>query len=461
MERTEMYWMIVSGIFVIIQNAGVGYILYRFARPFMKRQEGAFCIGAVYFGILLVFYMIPVTMNNVAVYGFAQLAAFAVMCWMDRGNYRQKIYIMVTFFSLRWLSFYMIYDLTSWLYEGAIRNDFLMQSLIGQMGVYCIWEMLDICMSLAAIGLGVRWILKAYSRKYEAMSTREMFMLTLPSFSGMVGYCMMQYYNTFYEEPALGALSGIYKGLAFLYYTISVFMIVVVTVLFQNMKAGQEEKLQKELLAAQVDSIRQHIGQVESLYQDIRGIRHDMANHILTLERLYEGRESEEAKAYAADLKTALAQTAGEIRSGNPVTDVVLQEKKRQAEAAGIRFRFDFHYPPASRINAFDLSVILNNALQNAVEHASGGEAPYLSVRSYCRKNAYMIEVRNSFAGTLQWDTGSGLPATSKKKDGSGYESVHGYGLLNIRRVAQKYYGDIDIALKDGEFRLTILLMME
>lgn len=460
MERKEIYWVIVSGIFVMIQNAGVGYILYCFARPFMKCQKGAFCVGAVYFGMLLVFYMVPANMNNVVVYGFAQLTALAVMCWIDRRNYWQKAYITLTFFSLRWLSFYMTYDLAGWLYERAIRNDFLMQSLATQLAVYCIWEMLDIGMGLAVAGLSVRWILKSYSRKYETMSTREMLMLTLPSFSGMVGYCIMQYYNTFYEESTLGALSGIYKGLAFLYYLISVCMIVVVTVMFQNMKAGQEEKLQKEMLAAQVDSIRQHIGQVEGLYQDIRGIRHDMANHILTLERLYEGRASDDAKAYAADLKTALAQTAGEIRSGNPVTDVILQEKKRQAETAGIQFRFDFHYPPVSRINAFDLSVILNNALQNAVEHAAGEEGAYLSIRSYCRKNAYMIEVRNSFAGILQWDAGSGLPVTSKENDGSGYGAAHGYGLLNIRRVAQKYYGDIEIVLKDGEFRLNILLMM-
>ena len=31
-------------------------------------------------------------------------------------------------------------------------------------------------------------------------------------------------------------------------------------------------------------------------------------------------------------------------------------------------FRCDFHYPTGSDINAFDISVILNNALQNAVE---------------------------------------------------------------------------------------------
>ena len=66
-----------------------------------------------------------------------------------------------------------------------------------------------------------------------------------------------------------------------------------------------------------------------------------------------------------------------------------------------------------------------------------------------------MIEISNSFTGNLQWDTEKELPVTSKSKEG------HGYGLANIRRVAGKYSGDIDIVLKDGEFCLSIMLMLE
>lgn len=116
----------------------------------------------------------------------------------------------------------------------------------------------------------------------------------------------------------------------------------------------------------------------------------------------------------------------------------------------------EFYYPEDSCINAFDISVILNNALQNALENTPPRETSRISVSSYRQNNAYMIEIRNSFSGNLQWDRQSGLPVTSRKKaDG------HGYGLANIRRVAEKYFGDIDIALEDGEFRLSVMLMTE
>lgn len=190
------------------------------------------------------------------------------------------------------------------------------------------------------------------------------------------------------------------------------------------------------------------------MYQNIRGIKHDMTNHIMTLERLYASDQAEEAREYTAELKAALAEAVGEIKSGNPVTDVILQEWKGEAEKREMQFQCDFYYPAGSDINVFDVSVILNNALQNAMEHTAKNAS--VSIRSYRRNNAYMIEVANSYTGNLQQDPESGLPVTSKRRaDG------HGYGLSNIRRVAHKYAGDIAVDIKDGKFCLSVMLMME
>ncbi len=331
-------------------------------------------------------------------------------------------------------------------------------------------ELLDTVIGFALLGISVRYIVKTYVYKREDMSIKEMSMLIVPSLTGMTGYGILIQYQNSSGMSWMEPIYGLYNGLAFLHFGISIITIVVMAVLFQNIKARQEEKLQNELLAAQVDSIEKHIGQVESLYRNIRSIRHDMTNHILTLERLYAGNNVKEAMDYSEELKSALSQMAGEIKSGNPVTDVILQELKNEAEKRKIRFQSDFYYPTGANINAFDISVILNNALQNAMENAlhlpSGdegeGAAPYISVLSYHSNNAYMIEISNSFTGNLKWDEERGLPVTSKEKtEGHGYGQTHGYGLSNIRMVARKYSGDIAIDLKEDEFRLSIMLMME
>jgi len=233
-------------------------------------------------------------------------------------------------------------------------------------------------------------------------------------------------------------------------------VIVILIMLYQSIKAAQEEKLANHLLSTQIDSLKRHIEQVENLYQDIRSMKHDMTNHVLTLERIYAGNETKEAKDYVRNLKAALIETVGEVKSGNPVTDVILREWKTEAEKKKIHFQCNFHYPTGSNINAFDVSVILNNALQNAVENVGGSGTLHISILSYRKNNAYMIEIHNSFTGNLQWNTESGLPVTSK-----GNTDSHGYGLNNIRRIAVKYFGDIDFAVKNEEFILSIMLMME
>lgn len=462
----ESCWNVVSYAHITAQMMVMGYVLYRFAKPFMQESngekpfparvhKGAVCTGIAYFVTMLVLYFVPLEINNFMAYGIGTAAAFLVMYRTDRRNFRQKIWIAVTFFALRWLSVYMVGIITEELYRKIIGAAYMAGHPSVQLAAYIVMEILDVAAKAAVAGFGAGQIVKAYIYKNENMSLKEMFMLIVPSITGMTGYGIMQYYQSYLEISVGEAISGAYHILAFLHFGISIVTIVVMTVLFQNIKARQEEKLQNELLAAQIDSTEKHIAQVESLYQNIRSIKHDMTNHILTLEGLYAGEQREEAKAYGAELKKLLSEMTGEIKSGNPVTDVILQEQKKEAEKRNIRFRTDFYYPKGSRINAFDISVILNNALQNAMENTNGDE-PYISVHSYHRDNAYMIEICNSFTGDLQWDTENELPVTTKRKaDG------HGYGLANIRRVAEKYSGDIAIDVKNGEFCISIMLMMD
>lgn len=185
-------------------------------------------------------------------------------------------------------------------------------------------------------------------------------------------------------------------------------------------------------------------------------IKHDMANHILILERLYEENKTAEAKIYSQELKTELAQITCEMKSGNPVTDVILHEFQKEAEKKEISFYTQFYYPVDSNLNVFDVSVILNNALQNAVENTDQAKGQQISIVSYRRNNAYIINIHNDFSGNLKWNIENEIPATWKENT-----SGHGYGLLNIRRVAQKYSGDIDIEVKNGKFYLYVMLMLE
>ncbi|MCI8326836.1 MAG: sensor histidine kinase [Lachnospiraceae bacterium] len=461
MEHMETYWGIVSYAYIVAEILLMGYMLYDFSKPFLEEKKRAFCIGIAYSFTMLILYVIPPVIRNFTAYSVGIFVAFLVMCAIDHRNYQQKVFLAITFFSLRWLGAYMTRMIATYVYN-VVDSIYITEYPVIRFVVYVFTEIIDLMISFTIMKISVRCIVKSYVDKHESMSGKELFMLITPSVTGVIGYGMMQYYRDYCEESIVRPVFGIYAALAFLYYGISIVTIVVVTVMFQKVKKKQKEKLQNGLLAVQIESMKRHIEQVEELYQNVRSIKHDMANHILTLERLYARDETEEAQIYISDLKTSFREAAGEIKSGNPVTDVILREWENEAQKLGIDFQSDFYYPSNADINAFDLSVILNNALQNAMEHANGKEIPYVIVSSYCKNSAYIIEIRNSFMGELQWDARSRLPLTAKKvADGQGYGQVHGYGLSNIQRVARKYWGDIDVTLKEEEFCLTVLLMLE
>ena len=430
-----------------------GYCFYRLMKPFMKR---AVCAGLAYFLIMMLLYIVPFHMNYYAAYVIGSFIVFGLVCLTDRRNYRQKAFLVTMFSSMNWLSMTMAEILYDNLYAFAENTDYMKSHTeIMWIALYAGVCMVYLLLEFSFMIIGVRQVLKTYRNKSVDMTAKELIMLLIPSLMGMIAYRIIRNYRMFYLLEG-GENRVLYDVLIVLFCAVSIISIVVVIVLYQDIKAKQEENRQAESLAIQIGNIRRHIGQVEDLYQGIRGVRHDMTNHILTLERLYEENRVKEAIAYGTELKTTLAGMSGEMASGNAVTDVILQEQKREAEKLQISFRSAFYYPKDTAINAFDISVILNNALQNAIEYAQQSKTPYLSIRSYHRNNAYMIEVCNSFDGELQWDTESGLPVTSKEKaDG------HGYGLLNIRRVARKYSGDIAIDVKDGEFCLSVMLMMK
>ena len=65
----------------------------------------------------------------------------------------------------------------------------------------------------------------------------------------------------------------------------------------------------------------------------------------------------------------------------------------------------------------------------------------------------FFIEAANDFTGELQWDGEAKLPLTSKSD-----KAMHGMGLANIRRCAQKYKGDMEIQIEEENGRKKFLL---
>lgn len=456
MSLVEKCWMVTSKISVIALLMITGIYFGKFVCPYIKKKKGAVAVSIVYITIMLVLYMIPPQIDNFSAYLIGVIAAFLAMYVEDRRNIYQKIFLAITFFSIRWLTVAMAGRLDDLVTKALVFRNMSAEKVWLQYGLYVGTRVLDIVLCIAFIAVAIGLINKAYIYKKDEMSVKEMVMLIIPSLVGVTGYGILQYYLMIYERDTgknLIDTYGFYGALSFLHYLISIVAILVVIVMFQNWKEMQEEQRGQELVLNQISDMKKHIGEVEKLYRDIRSMRHDMGNHIQTLEHLVAHNNMDDATEYLEHLKNEWDEVSPEIKTGSPVIDVILMEKLREAKERQIRFLSDFHYPHNTKLNAFDLSVIMNNALNNCMENVSGDD-PYISISSFRKNSIFMITIKNSFVGHLNFGD-SDLPETTK----SGRE--HGMGLNNIRRVARMYMGDISLEQGNEEVILSIMMQVE
>lgn len=456
MSLVEKYWMVTSKISVISLLMITGIYFGKFVCPYIKKKKGAVAVSIVYITIMLVLYMIPPQIDNFSAYLIGVIAAFLAMYVEDRRNIYQKIFLAITFFSIRWLTVAMAGRLDDIVTKALVFRNMSAEKVWLQYGLYVGTRVLDIVLCIAFIAVAIGLINKAYIYKKDEMSVKEMVMLIIPSLVGVTGYGILQYYLMIYERDTgknLIDTYGFYGALSFLHYLISIVAILVVIVMFQNWKEMQEEQRGQELVLNQISDMKKHIGEVEKLYRDIRSMRHDMGNHIQTLEHLVAHNNMDDATEYLEHLKNEWDKVSPEIKTGSPVIDVILMEKLREAKERQIRFLSDFHYPHNTKLNAFDLSVIMNNALNNCMENVSGDD-PYISIYSFRKNSIFMITIKNSFVGHFNFGD-SDLPETTK----SGRE--HGMGLNNIRRVARMYMGDISLEQGNEEVILSIMMQVE
>lgn len=228
--------------------------------------------------------------------------------------------------------------------------------------------------------------------------------------------------------------------------------------LFQKLVQLGEEERKRAILENQM---QREIEEIQDIYADMRGLRHDLKSHLESIAaviRRISGKDKEELDNYIEKMETTVSRLDFAYRTGNPITDIIIHQKKQEAEKHDISFEADFTYPDKQQIDVYDIAIVLNNALENAIEASRKVEGKkYINLRSYMKGNLFFIEVENEFMREIIFDSETGLPVSSKAD-----KQLHGLGMENIQRCAKKYMGGIDITIQGTgdrkKFNLTIMM---
>ena len=458
----------------------IQFFFGRFAEPKLRRVRNAHWAAGIAWIVIKIVggQLFRETDSAALVLGLlfttAVLFVFCVV-WYE-GNILLKIFLVIQFISLRELAFWAGY---SFLYIGGSLIDILVYEAGDRMAVAGYLPAAAgvlACLSVALVetieGIllfaSIRKVVGSYHCREKGKMGKEVVFYLLPTVAGVLVSVLVRLLMITVTDGTPVLLYEKYPAL-YLIIPLAAFVLLGAVVfsfrIYQDMAALQEERAEKIVLENQITQMQSSMVEMEHLYDGIRSVKHDMKNHMAVLQNLIQKRysgEDEEIRQYFEGMRQSVEQIDSRVHTGNAVSDAVVGSKFRYAakKVKGIRLDASkFMLTDAVTIKAYDMGIILNNGLDNAVEacmrmrEKQPDAETYITIRSFRAKNMYFIEIENSFDGSALSRGDSGLPISTKKD-----KEVHGIGLKNIRKCAVKYGGDLDCIVEGNKFTLSVMV---
>ena len=220
----------------------------------------------------------------------------------------------------------------------------------------------------------------------------------------------------------------------------------------------------------------QELEQKQAYYADrirdeerVRSIYHDLKNHLLVLS----------AQANAAEVRTSVENLTRQItdyenyhHTGNEYADIILRDKARLAQRKQIDFHAAVCFEEGGFVEPLDISTILGNALDNAIEACEKlpKDERLITVKAGRIRDLLTISVENTAPDAPASASQRGIPGaglftqdvshrgTKKQATSRQDPFLHGFGLPNIQKAVGRYGGWCRTSQKDGLFTFKVIL---
>lgn len=205
----------------------------------------------------------------------------------------------------------------------------------------------------------------------------------------------------------------------------------------------QRDKLQIAQLQQQYAYYQDKLKEEER----IRSIYHDMKNHLLVLEGC---QGTDETRKMAQKLRSQIADYENYIHTGNDFLDIIIRDKAEKAREKHIDFSAFIDFSSIDFIDPLDISTLFGNAIDNAIEASEKlpEEQRVILIKAGKVQDFVSILIENNCADEVHTDG-----YTTK-----GDKFLHGFGISNMKKAAEKYGGTCTTTQKNGKFILKILL---
>ncbi|MDE7179258.1 MAG: GHKL domain-containing protein [Lachnospiraceae bacterium] len=209
----------------------------------------------------------------------------------------------------------------------------------------------------------------------------------------------------------------------------------------------EEYRISRITLAAQ----ERLVDEARKQYMEMKTLRHDMRHYLMTAAELIGADQTEEAKDYIEKIvDEKVDQAVFGIDTGDVVIDAVINSRIAVCLKNHIEMKcmIDSQF---KGINDIDMSVLLSNALDNAISGCAGAESATIELIIGTRKAFTYIIVKNSIKESV-------LAKNPDLKTDKENKTTHGFGIMSIRKIVEKYKGSVEFKEEDHTFIVEIWL---
>lgn len=223
--------------------------------------------------------------------------------------------------------------------------------------------------------------------------------------------------------------------------------------LYDFMANAMYERTNHLLLEHQNKYYKRQIELMDGMMKSNNSLQHDLNNHLISIESYLNEKEIDNALAYVKKMQkhNNMADDAFS-KTGNSVIDSILNLKLHEAATKGIDIESQICIPKKLDVDSFDLTIVLCNVLDNAIEAAEKLEADKkIKILFIYDRRRLILLAENTYCGSIEVRRGQ---LSTSKSD----KALHGIGLQNVKSVVEKYSGTVDITYDKNWFKIYIML---
>ena len=206
------------------------------------------------------------------------------------------------------------------------------------------------------------------------------------------------------------------------------------------------EKTKTSLLLRDIEKSQEHM-------DEIKLIKHDMISHFNSLRQMVTDGKTVAAADYIDDITGKSFISSPLQVCEHPLVNAIVTNAMHTAENSGVDFRQEISIGDLAFVSDVDISTLISNIVDNALEGASTGTDSFVNLKINEKNGFLHVFCSNSHDGSVVYENGSFI----SHKNGP----YHNLGLRIIRNTVNKYNGVMDIEFDDNTFSIDLAMSLK